>query len=85
MNYWSQPENVTRTGASHLRRGDVCQDASGRQELTDRSGQPVQILVVADGHGGKRYTQSDVGSHLACKLSLELIAVQFSHGEHARA
>ena len=79
MNYWSQPENVTRTGASHLRRGDVCQDASGRQELTDRSGQPVQILVVADGHGGKRYTQSDVGSHLACKLSLELIAVQFSH------
>ena len=33
MNVWSQPENVTRTGASHLRRGVVCQDASGRQEL----------------------------------------------------
>ena len=77
MNYWSQPEIITRTGASHLRRGVVCQDASGCQELSVRRGQLVQILVVADGHGGKRYTQSDVGSHLACKLALKLIADQF--------
>ena len=78
MKYWSHPECVTRTGASHLRRGVVCQDASGRQELTDRSGQPIQILVVADGHGGQRYTHSEVGSHLACELALKLLADQFS-------
>ena len=78
MRYWSHPECVTRTGASHLRRGVVCQDASGRQELTDRSGQPIQVLVVADGHGGQRYTHSEVGSHLACELALKLLADQFS-------
>ena len=78
MNHWSLPENVTRTGASHIRRGVVCQDASGRQVLTDRSGQPVQVLVVADGHGGQRYTHSEVGSRLACELALQLLADQFS-------
>ena len=78
MKYWSHPECVTRTGASHLRRGVVCQDASGRQELIDRSGQPIQVLVVADGHGGQRYTHSEVGSRLACELALKLLADQFS-------
>ena len=33
-------------------------------------------MVVADGHGGKRYIHSDVGSRLACKLSLNLVAEQ---------
>ena len=78
MSHWSLPENITRTGASHIRRGVVCQDASGRQVLTDRSGQPVQVLVVADGHGGQRYTHSEVGSRLACELALKLLADQFS-------
>lgn len=78
VNYWGQPETVTRTGASHLRRGVVCQDASGSQVLADRSGQPIQVLVVADGHGGQRYTHSEVGSRLACELALKLLADQFS-------
>ena len=76
MSNWIVPEVATRTGASHTRRGVVCQDASGRQSLQDRSGQPVQLMVVADGHGGKRYTHSDVGSRLACELSLNLVAEQ---------
>jgi hypothetical protein len=33
-------------------------------------------MVVADGHGGKRYSHSDVGSRLACELSLKLVAKQ---------
>lgn len=33
-------------------------------------------MVVADGHGGKRYIHSDVGSRLACELSLNLVAEQ---------
>ena len=73
---WFVPEVDTRTGASHARRGVVCQDASGWCSLKDRSGHPVQLMVVADGHGGKRYIHSDVGSRLACELSLNLVAEQ---------
>ena len=78
MNHWSLAENVSRTGASHLRRGVVCQDASGHRSLLDRSGQPVQVMAVADGHGGQRYTRSDVGSRLACEVAFTLLAAQFS-------
>jgi hypothetical protein len=56
----------------------VCQDASGQQTLVDRLGHPVQVLVVADGHGGQRYSNSDVGSRLACQLALKILADQFS-------
>lgn len=76
MNSWSIPEVNTRTGASHARRDVVCQDASGWGSLKDRSGHPVYLMVVADGHGGKRYIHSDVGSRLACELSLNLVAEQ---------
>ncbi|MCP9904693.1 protein phosphatase 2C domain-containing protein [Cyanobium sp. BA5m-10] len=76
MSSWFVPEVNTRTGASHARRGVVCQDASGWCSLKDRSGHPVQLMVVADGHGGKRYIHSDVGSRLACELSLNLVAEQ---------
>ncbi len=76
MNSWSIPEVSTRTGASHARRDVVCQDASGWGSLKDRSGHPVYLMVVADGHGGKRYIHSDVGSRLACELSLNLVAEQ---------
>lgn len=79
MSSWNVPEISTRTGASHARRGVVCQDASGRQSLKNRSGQPVQLMVVADGHGGKRYIHSDVGSRLACELSLTLVAEKLGH------
>ncbi|MCP9924760.1 protein phosphatase 2C domain-containing protein [Synechococcus lacustris C3-12m-Tous] len=54
----------------------MCQDASGWCSLKDRSGHPVHLMVVADGHGGKRYIHSDVGSRLACELSLNLVAEQ---------
>lgn len=73
---WNTPEVITRTGASHARRGSACQDASGRHSLKDCDGQLVHLMVVADGHGGKRYTHSDVGSRLACELSLKLVAEQ---------
>lgn len=75
---WSIPETTTRTGASHARRGVVCQDASGWRSLQDRSGKPVHLMVVADGHGGKRYTQSDVGSRLACEMALNLLTEQLA-------
>ena len=75
---WCIPETSTRTGSSHDRKGVVCQDASGWRSLQDRSGKPVHLMVVADGHGGKRYTQSDVGSKLACEMALNLLTEQLS-------
>jgi len=63
----------SRTGAAHLRRGAPCQDASGFWTVADAAGDPVRLLVVSDGHGGSRYSRSDVGSRLACRVALELI------------
>lgn len=76
MSSWSPPETRTRTGASHARKGSVCQDASDWRTVSDRSGRPVQLMAVADGHGGLRYTRSEVGSALACQLALERLARQ---------
>ncbi|MFN9637764.1 MAG: protein phosphatase 2C domain-containing protein [Synechococcaceae cyanobacterium] len=68
---WRRPVLASRTGAAHLRRGLPCQDACGWQGLRDAADEPVQVLVVSDGHGGARYRRSDVGSRLACTIALQ--------------
>ncbi|MCX5949256.1 MAG: protein phosphatase 2C domain-containing protein [Cyanobacteria bacterium] len=70
MSSWLEPLCCTRTGAAHTRRGTPCQDACGWLRFQDREGAPVQVMVVADGHGGARYLHSDVGSWLACHVAL---------------
>jgi len=60
----------SRTGAAHLRRGSPCQDASVCWTFRDGAGDPVQVLVVSDGHGGLRYDRSEVGSYLACHAAV---------------
>ena len=70
MNHWIQPSIDSRTGASHLRRGAVCQDACGSVGFCDAAGNPIQVLVVSDGHGGARYVRSDVGAFLACDVAM---------------
>ncbi len=55
-------------GASHERRGIVCQDASAY-----KVGDGFAAAVVADGHGGKKYFRSDVGSQCAVEAALEAI------------
>jgi hypothetical protein len=67
---WLEPRLATRTGAAHQRKGIPCQDASGSTILRDREGDVVQVLVVSDGHGGRRYRRSDTGSRLACAVAL---------------
>jgi len=67
------PRCDSRTGASHLRRGAPCQDASGLWLFRDAAGDPIQVLVVSDGHGGSRYVRSDVGSRLACEVALRTV------------
>ena len=55
-------------GASHEKRGIVCQDASAY-----RIGNSFAAAVVADGHGGKKYFRSNVGSQCAVEAALETI------------
>lgn len=55
-------------GASHEKRGIVCQDASAY-----KVGDGFAAAVVADGHGGKKYFRSNVGSQCAVEAALETI------------
>ena len=68
---WLQPRLASRTGSAHRRRGVPCQDACGWWSCRDQAGEPVQVLVVSDGHGGARYSRSDAGSRLACLAALQ--------------
>jgi hypothetical protein len=59
--------HCTVIGAAHRRRHVVCQDFSLVRQLRAPSGASLQLLAVADGHGGERYRYSDAGSRLACE------------------
>lgn len=70
---WGEPWHSTVIGAAHRRKGVVCQDASLARQLRAPGGQTLQLLAVADGHGGERYRHSDRGSRLACEQALEAV------------
>lgn len=57
---------MTVIGASHIKRGTVCQDFSLSCELPDR-----RISVICDGHGGADYFRSDRGSRFAAEAFTE--------------
>ncbi|MEB3199078.1 MAG: protein phosphatase 2C domain-containing protein [Synechococcaceae cyanobacterium] len=73
---WSAPCCDSRSGSAHRRRGTPCQDSSGLWWFQDAGRQPLQLLVVSDGHGGSRYDRSQVGSELACRVALDLAHAQ---------
>jgi len=60
-------------GASHEKRGIVCQDASAY-----KVGNGFAAAVVADGHGGKKYFRSDAGSQCAVEAALETIELFYA-------
>ncbi len=62
--------NSTHRGASHIKKGTVCQDYSLSYESEDGK---VQVAIVCDGHGSDTYVRSDVGSRLAAEITLENI------------
>ncbi|MCT0206928.1 protein phosphatase 2C domain-containing protein, partial [Synechococcus sp. CS-1332] len=70
---WAAPIGASRAGAAHRRAGRPCQDAVLCGELRDGDGQPVMLMAVADGHGGRRYRRSEVGSRLACETALAVV------------
>ncbi|MEA5442981.1 protein phosphatase 2C domain-containing protein, partial [Cyanobium gracile] len=73
VNRWAAPITASRAGAAHLRAGRPCQDAVLCGELRDAEGHPVMLMAVADGHGGRRYRRSEVGSRLACETALAVV------------
>jgi len=68
---WQPPIHRSLIGASHRRKGVVCQDYSLSASLRSRSGVPIKLMAVSDGHGGARYWRSDVGSRLACEIAIK--------------
>lgn len=66
--------NFRSIGASHIKKGTVCQDFSGSVE-TDT----YKLAVISDGHGGEDYFRSDRGSRFAveafCKCVEDAFAV----------
>jgi len=61
-------------GASHIKKGTVCQDFSGSVET-----EIYKLAVISDGHGGEDYFRSDRGSRFAveafCKCVEDAFAV----------
>ncbi|MDE6101467.1 MAG: protein phosphatase 2C domain-containing protein [Ruminococcus sp.] len=54
--------DITVRGASHVKKGTVCQDFS-----VSGSEKGWSYAIVCDGHGGDDYIRSDKGSELGCK------------------
>ena len=70
---WATPQHCRVIGAAHRRQGRPCQDASLAMQSLDPEGERLQLMAVADGHGGSRYWLSDVGSRLACEQAAAAI------------
>lgn len=60
--------HTSAKGSSHIKNNTVCQDASWSDCNDKRS-----IVIVADGHGNKRYCRSDKGSQFAVNCAAEVI------------
>jgi len=60
-------------GASHIKKGTVCQDFSCSVE-TDT----YKLAVVSDGHGGEDYFRSDRGSRFAVEAFCRCVSDAFS-------
>ncbi|MDR0992516.1 MAG: protein phosphatase 2C domain-containing protein [Ruminococcus sp.] len=61
--------NNTFVGASHIRRGTRCQDAS--LSLSEKG---AAIAAVADGHGSEAYFRSEIGAHFAADIAVNCAA-----------
>jgi len=50
-------------GEGHVKDGKPCQDYSLSDQAYDCS---LSVIIVSDGHGGKPYFRSHIGSEKAC-------------------
>lgn len=63
--------NFTCQGESHKATNKVCQDYSYSKIYENG----LAVAIVCDGHGGKRYFRSDIGSRLACEVTEKNVIV----------
>lgn len=65
--------HFTSIGASHIKKGTVCQDYSASAEADS-----YKLAVISDGHGGADYFRSDRGSRFAVKAFCRCVADAFA-------
>jgi len=71
----------SRTGASHIRRGQPCEDAFALWSGS-YGAEPCIACAVADGHGDPRHDQSRTGAALAVDAAVsELVAFHRSYAD----
>lgn len=58
--------NITKQGASHIKKNKECQDSSRYYH-----NEYCTLAIVADGHGGDDYVRSAIGSKFACEVMEE--------------
>lgn len=80
MGSWAAPELGRVIGASHQRQGRPCQDAVLARVFCAGDGDVLQLMAVADGHGGARYHRSDIGSRLACEQVAAVVSDHLAGG-----
>lgn len=62
---------ASKQGRAHVANNTVCQDYS----LADNIDNDCQVVCVADGHGSKEYTYSDIGAKIVCELFVEMVRI----------
>ena len=62
--------NTSVLGASHIKDDKPCQDYSIAWQSEDSD---EVVLIVCDGHGSDTYVRSEVGSRLACEITLKAV------------
>lgn len=65
--------HFTSIGASHIKKGTVCQDYSASIEADS-----YKLAVISDGHGGADYFRSDSGSRFAVQAFCRCVADAFA-------
>jgi serine/threonine protein phosphatase PrpC len=70
---WRPARACSVIGAAHQRQNKPCQDASLGVSLPAGS-DCLQLMAVADGHGGSRYHLSHRGSALACEVAQQVVS-----------
>jgi len=70
---WRPARACSVIGAAHQRQNKPCQDASLAVTLQSGS-DSLQLMAVADGHGGSRYYLSHRGSALACAVAQQVLS-----------
>jgi len=74
---------ASSVGTAHLAAAQPCQDAYFRLEAVDAEGQPVLVLVAADGAGTAE--RADIGALLACETFARLVAAYLEQGGRVEA